>query len=157
MRQARSFLTASNICHQLDPNFKKRKSDKMATTQREKPQNHNQIASRGPNWSEGERKYPLRELKDDSYASRFNLNRKHIFYAIRDELPPPFTIPTPQNRRNMDLWCEYHKEHGHKLPNCRELKRILDQFADEGKLNRFLYRGSSGRWYNSDNWEYRKV
>ena len=77
--------------------------------------------------------------------------------SIRDELPPPISIPTPQNWRNMDLWCEYHKEHGHTLPNCREQKRILDQYADEGKLNRFLYHDSSGRRHNSDNMEYRKV
>ena len=143
MRQARSFLTASNICHQLDPNFKKRKSDKIAKTQREKPQSHNQIERRGPNGSERERKYPPRELRKDSYDSTFNRNRRDIFYAIRDELPTPSAIPTPQNRRNMDLWCEYHKEHRHTLPNCCELKRILDQYANEGKLNRFLYRGPS--------------
>ena len=95
-----------------------------------------------------ERKYPPRELRDDEYDARFNRNRKDIFYAIRDELPPPTAIPTPQNRRNMDLWCEYHKEHGHTLPNCRELKRILDQYADEEKLNRFLHCSSSERRYN---------
>ena len=32
MRQARSFVTAFNICHQLDSDSKKRKSDKMAET-----------------------------------------------------------------------------------------------------------------------------
>ena len=39
MRQARSFT--SDICHQLHLNSKKRKSDTMAETQREKPQNQN--------------------------------------------------------------------------------------------------------------------
>ena len=37
------------------------------------------------------------------------------------------------------------------------MKRILDQYADEGKLNQFVYHGSSGRRYNSDNREYKKV
>ena len=49
MRQAISFVTAFNICHQLDLNFKIRNSEKMVGTQREKPQNQNQMATRGPN------------------------------------------------------------------------------------------------------------
>lgn len=75
---------------------------------------------------------------------------------LQEKLPSPFAIPTPQSRTNMDLWCEYHKEHGHTLPNCREWKRILNQYAEEGKLKLFLYRGSSGRRYNSENRENRK-
>ena len=108
----------------------------MDETQREKPQNQNQTARRGPVRSKGERKYPPRKLRDDGYDSRFNRNRRDIFYAIRDELPAPSTILTPKNRRNMDLWCEFHKEHGDTLP------------IYEGKLNQFLYRGSSRRRYN---------
>ena len=103
MKQARSFVTASDICHQLDPNSKKRKSDKMAETQREKLQSQNQTARRGPNRFEGERKYSPRELIDDGYDARFNRNKRDIFYVIKDELPPPSAIPTPQNRRNMEL------------------------------------------------------
>ena len=57
----------------------------------------------------------------------------------------------------MDLLCEYHKEHGRTLPYCRELKRILNRYTDKGKWNRFLYCGSSGWRYHSDNREYRKV
>ncbi|XP_057544996.1 uncharacterized protein LOC130824124 [Amaranthus tricolor] len=38
------------------------------------------------------------------------------------------------------MWCDYHKEHGHTLAQCRELKRILHQLADEGKLSRFINR-----------------
>ena len=40
----------------------------------------------------------------------------------------------------MDLWCEYHKEHGHTLAQCLEYKKVLDRFADEGKLGRFMNR-----------------
>lgn len=33
----------------------------------------------------------------------------------------------------MDLCCEYHKEHGHILARCRELKKVIDCFADKQK------------------------
>ena len=90
IKQARSFVTASDICHQLYLISKKRKSDKMAEIQREKPQNQNQqLARSGLIRSEGERKYPPRELKDYGNDSRLNRNRSDIFYHIRDELPTP--------------------------------------------------------------------
>ena len=69
----------------------------------------------------------------------FNRN-KDIFFAVRDELPTPPPTTTPSDRRNYNLWCDYHKEHGHTLAQCRELKRILHQLADEGKLSRFINR-----------------
>ena len=43
----------------------------------------------------------------------------------------------------MDLWCEYHKEHEHTLSQSRELKKVLDRLADEGKLDRYLKRDNS--------------
>ncbi|XP_057548070.1 uncharacterized protein LOC130826504 [Amaranthus tricolor] len=51
---------------------------------------------------------------------------------------PPTT--TLSDRRNYNLWCDYHKEHGHTLAQYRELKPILHQLADEGKLSRFINR-----------------
>ncbi|XP_057543312.1 uncharacterized protein LOC130821539 [Amaranthus tricolor] len=65
---------------------------------------------------------------------------KDIFFAIRDQLPNPPPTATPSDRRNYNLWCDYHKEHDHTLAQCRELKRILHQLADEGKLSRFINR-----------------
>ena len=53
------------------------------------------------------------------------------------------------NRRNMDLWCEYHKEHGHTLAHCRELKKVLDRLANEGKLGRFINRNQQYQPYRS--------
>ena len=143
MKQARSFVSASDIYHQLNPNSKKRKRDKIAETQRGKTQNQNQAAWRGPNRSEGERKYP--PWQDSTTTEE------------TPSMPSEMNYLLPQQSDNIDLWGEYHKEHGHTLSNCRELKRILDQYADEGKLNHFLCRGSLGMRYNSNNRQYRKV
>ncbi|XP_057540741.1 uncharacterized protein LOC130818595 [Amaranthus tricolor] len=81
-----------------------------------------------------------RNLLDGGNDPLFNRNRKDIFFAIRDQLPTPPPTATPSGRRNYNLWCDYHKEHGHTLAQCRELNRILHQLADEGKLSRFINR-----------------
>ena len=81
-----------------------------------------------------------RNLLDGGNDPLFNRNRKDIFFAIRDQWPTPPPTATPSDRRNYNLWCDYHKEHGHTLAQCRELKRILHQLADEGKLSRFINR-----------------
>ena len=85
-----------------------------------------------------EREFRTRNLLDGGNDPMFNQNRKDIFFTIRDELPtlPPTT--TPSNRRNYNLWCDYHKEHGHTLAQYCELKRVLHQLAHEGKLSRFI-------------------
>jgi hypothetical protein len=133
MKQARSFVTASDICHQLDPTSKKRKSEKIAET-RERTSNQNATPRRGPNRPEGERKYPPRELKDDGFEARFNCNRRDIFYAIRDELPTPAAISMPQYRRNMELWCEYHKEHAILSQTAVNLKESFTVILQEGDI-----------------------
>ncbi|XP_057518286.1 uncharacterized protein LOC130799194 [Amaranthus tricolor] len=87
-----------------------------------------------------EGKSRTRNLLDGGNDPMFNRNRKDIFFAVRDKLPAPPPTTTPSDRRNYNLWCDYHKEHGHTLAQCRELKRILHQLADEGKLSRFVNR-----------------
>ena len=88
--------------------------------------------------AEGQSK--TQNLLDGGNDPMFNRNIKDIFFAVRDELPTPPPTTTPSDRRNYNLWCDYHKEHGHTLAQCRELKHILHQLADEGKLSRFINR-----------------
>ncbi|XP_057538069.1 uncharacterized protein LOC130815596 [Amaranthus tricolor] len=159
MKQCQNYVTASEICQAHDP--KKRKSEKKdplssnhSSRNREEhssrkdrnymprrlelPSEMEPPRSRHVYVTEGEVR--TRNLLDGGNDPMFNLNRRDIFFAIRGELPtlPPTTTPT--DRRNYNLWCDYHKEHGHTLAQCRELKRILHQLADEGKLSRFINR-----------------
>ena len=90
-----------------------------------------------------------KELKDRGYDPRFNKNRKDIFYAIRSELPQPPQVSTSMNRINMDLWYEYHKEHGRTLAHCRELKKFLDRLVNEGKLGCFMNLNQEYKSYQS--------
>uniref|UniRef100_A0A803N0I4 BED-type domain-containing protein n=1 Tax=Chenopodium quinoa TaxID=63459 RepID=A0A803N0I4_CHEQI len=63
-----------------------------------------------------------------------------IYLDIKEKnmLPRPLVVRTPEEKRDKRLWCEYHRECGHTTKNCRELKKALDQLADEGKLNKYL-------------------
>nr|XP_023927682.1 uncharacterized protein LOC112039071 [Quercus suber] len=47
-------------------------------------------------------------------------------------------------RRNHNLYCQYHQDHGHATEDCRSLWDHLDQLVREGKLRHLLHH-SSGR------------
>ena len=45
-------------------------------------------------------------------------------------------------RRNQNFYCQYHKDHGHTMEDCRNLWNYLDQLVREGKLKHLLYHSS---------------
>ncbi|XP_023905682.1 uncharacterized protein LOC112017463 [Quercus suber] len=47
-------------------------------------------------------------------------------------------------KRNQNLYCQYHQDHGHTTEDCRNLWDHLDQLVREGKLTQLLHH-SSGR------------
>ena len=53
-------------------------------------------------------------------------------------------------KRNRNLYCQYHRDHGHTTEDCRSLWDHLDQLVQEGKLKQLLHHSSSlGGWANS--------
>ncbi|XP_065626926.1 uncharacterized protein LOC136066491 [Quercus suber] len=42
-------------------------------------------------------------------------------------------------RRNRNLYCQYHQDHGHTTEDCRSLWDQLDLFVREGKLKQLLH------------------
>ena len=45
-------------------------------------------------------------------------------------------------KRNHNLYCQYHQDHGHTIEDCRSLWDHLDQFVHEGKLKQLLHHSS---------------
>ena len=45
-------------------------------------------------------------------------------------------------KRNRNLYCQYHRDHGHTTEDCRSLWDHLDQLAREGKLKQLLHHTS---------------
>ena len=46
-------------------------------------------------------------------------------------------------RRNQNLYCQYHQDHGHTTEDCRNLWDHLNQLVREGKLKQLLHHSSS--------------
>ena len=45
-------------------------------------------------------------------------------------------------KRNRNLFCQYHQNHGHTTEDCRSLWDHLDQLVREGKLKQLLHHSS---------------
>ena len=45
-------------------------------------------------------------------------------------------------RRNQNLYCHYHQDHGHTTENCKNLWDHLDQLVRKGKLKQLLHHSS---------------
>ena len=42
-------------------------------------------------------------------------------------------------KRNRNFYCQYHRDHGHTIEDCRSLWDHLDQLVQEGKLKQLLH------------------
>ncbi|KAK3042893.1 hypothetical protein RJ639_001166 [Escallonia herrerae] len=42
------------------------------------------------------------------------------------------------NKRNKELWCHYHNDHGHTTDNCGSLKRAIEALIKQGQLRKFI-------------------
>ncbi|KAK3043551.1 hypothetical protein RJ639_002130 [Escallonia herrerae] len=45
------------------------------------------------------------------------------------------------NKRNKDLWCHFHNDHGHTTDNCGSLKRAIEALIKRGQLRKFVAPG----------------
>ena len=45
-------------------------------------------------------------------------------------------------KRNRNLYCQYHRDHGHTTEDCRSLWDHLDQLVRDGKLKQLLHHSS---------------
>ena len=45
-------------------------------------------------------------------------------------------------KRNRNLYCQYHQDHGHTTKDCKSLWDHLDQLVREGKLKQLLHHSS---------------
>nr|XP_023922817.1 uncharacterized protein LOC112034241 [Quercus suber] len=79
-----------------------------------------------------------------------NIVFKELVHQILEKITgePFFRWPNKMvgnpERRNHNLFCQYHQDHGHTTEDCRSLWDHLDQLVRDGKLKHLLHH-SSGR------------
>ena len=47
-----------------------------------------------------------------------------------------------RDRRN---YCRFHKDHGHYIEDCRDLKEQIEELIRKGKLQKFVKKGDSSK------------
>ena len=58
-------------------------------------------------------------------------------------------------KRNYNLYCQYHQDYGHTTEDCRSLWDHLDQLVREGKLKQLLHHSNGqGSQANSESRRY---
>ncbi|KAF2596577.1 hypothetical protein F2Q68_00010851 [Brassica cretica] len=74
------------------------------------------------------------------YLARY-LTLPELINALRQmgqQVKWPPKMRAPDSFRNPDLWCEFHRDHGHKTEDCMALKIEVNDLLQKGYLREFL-------------------
>ncbi|GAV74227.1 hypothetical protein CFOL_v3_17707, partial [Cephalotus follicularis] len=52
----------------------------------------------------------------------------------------PEKLRTPAENRNVEKYCRYHRDHGHDIEECRQLKNQIEDLIRKGHLRRYVDR-----------------
>lgn len=50
----------------------------------------------------------------------------------------PARLKTPENRRNENKYCDYHRDKGHNTDECYHLKKLIEKMIKDGELTKFV-------------------
>ncbi|KAK3013274.1 hypothetical protein RJ639_009595 [Escallonia herrerae] len=81
--------------------------------------------------------------KDTFNLTPLNAKPSQILHEIKDNkaLQWPDRMKSRPNKRNKDLWCHFHNDHGHTTDNCGSLKRAIEALIKRGQLRKFVAPG----------------
>ncbi|KAK3041143.1 hypothetical protein RJ639_027595 [Escallonia herrerae] len=88
-------------------------------------------------------KHDEQRLKDTFNLTPLNAKPLQILHEIKDNkaLQWPDRMKSRPNKRNKDLWCHFHNDHGHTTDNCGSLKRAIEALIKRGQLRKFVAPG----------------
>ncbi|KAK2999168.1 hypothetical protein RJ639_022612 [Escallonia herrerae] len=88
-------------------------------------------------------KHSKRRPKDTFNLTPLNAKPSQILHEIKDNkaLQWPDRMKSRPNKRNKDLWCHCHNDHGHTTDNCGSLKRAIEALIKRGQLRKFVAPG----------------
>ena len=75
-----------------------------------------------------------------------------ILVQIKDDhyLKWPRPLHSSPDVHDKKKYCRFHKDHGHYIEDCRDLKEQIDELIRKGKLQRFVKKGEPSRSKDDD-------
>ena len=75
-----------------------------------------------------------------------------IFMQIKDEhyLKWPRPLHSSPNVRDKNKYYRFHKDHGHNMKDCRDLKEQIEELVWKGKLHKYVKKGEYSK-FRDDN------
>ncbi|XP_075665006.1 uncharacterized protein LOC142634592 [Castanea sativa] len=80
-----------------------------------------------------------------------------ILTQIHDQhyLQWPRPLHSSSNLRDKNKYCRFHKDHGHYMEDCPDLKGQIEELIQKGKLQKYVKKGESSR-FRDDNKSHRE-
>ena len=71
-----------------------------------------------------------------------------ILTQIKDEhyLKWPRPLHSSPNIRDKNKYCQFHKDHGHNIEDCRDLKEQIEELIRKGKLQKYVKKGEYSKF-----------
>ncbi|KAK2996476.1 hypothetical protein RJ639_025737 [Escallonia herrerae] len=95
---------------------------------RDRPEGKNQDEPKRP-----------RALLSKSFTP-LNTTREHILHQIKGQniIKWPNPMRGPAERRDTQVYCHFHKDHGHTTEECKVLQREIENLIAKGHLKQFV-------------------
>ncbi|XP_022895474.1 uncharacterized protein LOC111409693 [Olea europaea var. sylvestris] len=93
-----------------------------------------------PNPREEQHRKKQRQEVPPTPFTRLNTSKTNILMEIKDmkELKWPVRMRSPPESRDMNKYCEFHRDHGHTTENCKALQREIEALIKRGLLSSYI-------------------
>ncbi|XP_022867813.1 uncharacterized protein LOC111387490 [Olea europaea var. sylvestris] len=93
-----------------------------------------------PNPREEQHRKKQRQEVPPTPFTRLNTSKTNILMEIKDmkELKWPVRMRSPPESRDMNKYCEFHRDHGHTTENCKALQREIEALIKRGLLSSYV-------------------
>uniref|UniRef100_A0A2N9FZB4 Uncharacterized protein n=1 Tax=Fagus sylvatica TaxID=28930 RepID=A0A2N9FZB4_FAGSY len=138
MYEAQKFINAEDA-------FQAR--DEFLSRKRKEPEDRRFDSSRNKS---SRQDYPKAERKNISSSNRreerpnsftpLNMSIDQVLLQIQDNLDIkwPGKLRSDPTKRSKDLYCRFHRDHGHTTEDCFALKQQIETLIRQGKLGKFV-------------------
>nr|GEZ87345.1 hypothetical protein [Tanacetum cinerariifolium] len=103
---------------------------------------HDKIPNKKPNISQTSRREALGTNKGQNGSRTYSPSSqkipKEILALDKGKFKPPPPMTTLVEKRNADIFCEFHGKVGHTTDECMHLKRQIEEMLKAGKLSHLI-------------------